>query len=657
MVIRINKVTIFSLLVMMVFTISGCDREKKGTILSQKDAYIYDTDYTYTVCVEKAGEYPIEFTRTSYDDEVIMYVNGIEKGSLDGKKMKKVYVNKGVNSITLKNGQTVTELVVEDGISNEEVGAYTDYIIYEAENSESNLVNIEESRTYREVASEASGKKCMKLTNEGDYVSFTLEQPADAMIIRYSIPDSEEGNGLVVPITVVVGDKEQKVEVTSKYSWVYGYFPWSNDPATANEGGGHMFFDDVRVVLDKVYPAGTNILLKKEADCNIEFLYVDFIECTERPPVIEMSTNALNILDFGAISDDGEDDAVAIYNCIQKAAEQGMEVYIPKGEFEIGNPIFPNGIVMDKDDITIRGAGMWHTVLKGENAAFAIRAGNLSFYDFSVMGNVTQRRDSLDPPAFDMTRHSRKMRNVQLQNIWMEHWKVGLWSNGVNGVRIAGSRIRNTYADGINLCGGTSNSVVEHNDIRYTGDDGIASWSRGVLSENNKIVHNTVSLPWLANNIALYGGKDVDVRNNLLKDTICFGSGVNLSTKFNPQLPEGTIRIENNKMIRCGSYDYDIKKEYGAIWINTIEGYNNTAQCIIRGNIIEDSAYQGINFYNNGLIDNIHIEDNKINICGTYGIEIAPDANGVAKIINNKITNAQSSEILNHAEDKFIIEE
>ncbi len=106
----------------------------------------------------------------------------------------------------------------------------------------------------------------------------------------------------------------------------------------------------------------------------------------------------------------------------------------------------------------------------------------------------------------------------------------------VDGISIMGCRIRNTYTDGINLCAGISHCVVVQNDLRNTGDDGIAMFNRGVLCVENKIIHNTVKFPWLANNIALYGGKDIEVSHNLLVDMICFGSGINISTNFKPQV-------------------------------------------------------------------------------------------------------------------------
>ena len=65
-----------------------------------------------------------------------------------------------------------------------------------------------------------------------------------------------------------------------------------------------------------------------------------------------------------------------------------------------------------------------------------------------------------------------------VQNVWIEHTKVGMWLDGpFSGLLIVGSRIHDTTADGINLHGGVTSSTITNSDIRNTGDDGIALWA------------------------------------------------------------------------------------------------------------------------------------------------------------------------------------
>ena len=626
----------------------------KDTVYLREDAYVFQTAYTYVVSAKKEGDYRVKLKGKEIK-EVSIKVNGIIQTEAAGSKEITLHLNKGINSLTFDDGNKIDQVVLKDSGKKNPYGAFLTYDSYEGEVCETNSKISEEGRAYREFASEASERKYVTLDCTGDYISFKLKNAANALVIRYCIPDSKDGKGLSDSINLYAGEDKKTVEVTSKYSWVYGNFPWNNDPSAKKEGAGHMFFDDTRVILDKTYPAGTEIKLQKDKENTAEYYLIDLIETEEVSAPLPMPENALNITDFGAVQGDGEDDAKAIADCIKKAAEEKKEVYIPAGVFEIGNPVFINGFVLREDGITIRGAGMWHTVLHGNASAFTIRAGNLSFYDFSLLGEVTRRRDSLDPPAFSMVTPVKGMENIHIQNIWMEHWKVGVWADVTNGINIMGCRIRNTFADGINLCGGTSNCVVTQNDIRNTGDDAIAMFNRGVLGVNNRVLYNTVSLPWLANNIALYGGKDITLRGNWLKDTICFGGGINISTNFTPQVFERTILIENNKLERCGSLENNLNANYGAIWVNTVEGYDNLANCLIKNNQITDSTYQALSFFNKGQVENMVIEKNKIHRCGTYAIETAQEAKGSVLIRDNQISDAKSGEINTNNNDNFII--
>lgn len=406
-------------------------------------------------------------------------------------------------------------------------------------------------------------------------------------------------------------------------------------------------------MLDKTYLAGTTITVTKTDKTNVDFLCVDLIDAEQVDGPIAQPENSLSITDFGAIANDGIEDGLAIEHCIEAALKEGKEVYIPAGEFTIQDPFYVNGIVLRKDNIVIRGAGMWHTILHGNASGFAIRAGNIAFYDFSLVGEVTSRRDELDPPAFDMTMALTNLRNVRFQNIWIEHYKVGLWADVTNGISMMGCRIRNTFADGLNLCGGTKNSVVTQNDIRNTGDDSIAMFSRGVLDENILISYNTVSSPWLANGIAAYGGKNITIRGNLVKDTVLNGAGVNISTNFSPQVFQGTITVEDNELRRTGGTDYEIT--CGGIWINTMYGFDNNAECIIRNNRIEDSSYYGVSFHNGGKIGNMTFKDNLI-VGGRIGFFAYTEACGTVKLINNTVQDSKSDALVNFASEKLKFE-
>ena len=123
-------------------------------------------------------------------------------------------------------------------------GATVPYTEYEAESSSTNGVVIGPDRTYRTVASESSGRRAVRLDNAGKYTQFTLTKPANSLVVRYSIPDNAAGTGITAPLGVYVGGSKVKdLTLTSAYSWVYGNYPFPNDPGL---GGGHRFYDEVR---------------------------------------------------------------------------------------------------------------------------------------------------------------------------------------------------------------------------------------------------------------------------------------------------------------------------------------------------------------------------------------------------------------------------
>jgi hypothetical protein len=298
---------------------------------------------------------------------------------------------------------------------------------------------------------------------------------------------------------------------------------------------------------------------------------------------------------------------------------------------------------------------MWYSILQGDYAAFFVKASNIAFYDFSLRGTAVARRDSIDPSAIETDYNTPVMKNMTVQNVWIEHYKTGIWTHNMNGLHIVGCRIRDTFADGMNLRKGTSNAVVEQCDVRNTGDDAIALWSSEASDTKVSIRFNTVGLQWLANNIAVYGGTDIEITDNLLRDTVVNGAGINISTNFDPKPFMGNITVARNTLERCGSQDGNNNQNDGAIWFNTVQGNDNHAQIIVKDNVILDSTYQGISFSNRGTIDNVVLEGNVIDVCGSYGIDIIKGAKGSIKGKNNLIQNMMLGDINNNELNSFVI--
>jgi hypothetical protein len=630
-----------------------------------KTAYVSGDSISFTVYTEQSDIYQVKLTYQGKKVPVTVLVNGITQADviLPAGSELKLKLNKGINTITVEGSTAIDSITVCDSLNINYRGASLSYTQYQAEDCNTTGTVLNENRAYHEITSEAAGRLAVSLEGTGQYIKLTLTEPANSLVLRYCIPDSEDGTGMDASLNLYIdGRKYQSMELTSRYSWVYGAYPWTNTPA---DGQAHHFFDEINIRLDQTYPAGTVIKLQKDAANYAEYYIVDEIDAEEIAESGSQPENSLSIADFGAVPGDGQDDSEAFYYCMAEAVKQGKEVWIPEGVFDINHPTSDydagdkedknRGILITQDNVVIRGAGMWYSILQGDYAAFFIKASNISLYDFSLRGTAAARRDSIDPSAIETDYNTPDMKKLTIQNVWIEHYKTGIWTHNMDGLQVIGCRIRNTFADGMNLRKGTSNAVVEQCDIRNTGDDAIALWSSEASDINIKIRFNKVGLQWLANNIAVYGGTDIEITDNLLYDTIVNGAGINISSNFDPQPFAGTVTVARNTLLRCGSEDSNNNQEDGAIWFNTVQGNDNNAKVVIEDNLILNSTYQGISFSNRGSVSDVTLEGNVILESGTYGIEILKAAKGSAYAKNNLIKDMMLEAVNNGSPKSFAL--
>jgi hypothetical protein len=109
-------------------------------------------------------------------------------------------------------------------------GADVPFAEQEAENAVTNGTVIGPGTQAYTLAAEASGRSAVSLA-PGQYVQFTLPSAANAINVRYSIPDSAAGGGITAPLDVGVnGNYHRTLTLTSQYSWLYGQYPYDNDP-------------------------------------------------------------------------------------------------------------------------------------------------------------------------------------------------------------------------------------------------------------------------------------------------------------------------------------------------------------------------------------------------------------------------------------------
>ncbi len=515
-------------------------------------------------------------------------------------------------------------------------GAKLPFIQYEAENAATNGVILGPTRKFGEIANEASNKMAVNLDSTGDYVEFTLTEKTNSLVIRYSIPDTNDGKGLTCPLSLYVnGTYKQDIILTSEYSWVYGKYPWSNNPELKEP---RYFFDEVSILLPEI-PAGSKLKLQLDSKEKIGFCIIDLIDTEVVGGPLTMPENFLSITDFGGVPNDGRDDSNALDACMRAAIEQKKGVWIPAGVFNFSSRERHIG------NVILRGAGMWHTVLKVDENMFWGSGNNFELHDIAIYGNTKFRVDTISEDGF---RGSAGKGSV-IENIWFNHLKCGVWSEkNTDGLIIRNCRFRNLMADGINLCLGTKNSIVENCHFRGTGDDAIAMWAatyngNQLPSENNTARFNTIQCPWLANGIAIYGGRNQTIEDNIVFDTVINGAGININTNYNPIPFSGFITAQRNTLIRCGSFTDKIKSPMkGAIFICTSGAGGIEAALTMRDVDIYDATYDGITFEGKNRVLNAKFENILIDGAGKWGIRTAGKSVGSASFTNVKIQNAVS---------------
>jgi hypothetical protein len=534
-------------------------------------------------------------------------------------------------------------------------GATVAFSEQEAEKAATNGTIIGPSRTAYTLPTEASGRSAVTLT-AGQYVEFTLPSAANAITVRYSIPDAANGGGITSPLAVTVnGGARKTMTLTSQYSWLYNQYPFSNDPnagllhpdwwitecgcvpaattptpTVATPFRPNHFYDEQRLLLGKTYQAGDTVRLtvpaKGAATTTVDLLDSELVAA---PRVVK---KAANVLEFGADPSGKRDSANAFDKAIAYAKTKNLTVYVPQGTYQVNRHIIV-------DNVTIEGAGNWYTIITGHEVALStptpdgsVHTGvgfygkdaslggstNVHLSGFAIEGDVRERIDTDQVNGI-----GGALSNSTIDGLYIQHTKVGMWFDGpMTNLSITNNVIVDQIADGLNFHTGVTNSVVSNNFIRNSGDDGLAMWSEKIADAGNTFDHNTVQTPVLANGIAIYGGTDNTVSNNLVADPIREGSAIQVGSRFGAEAFTGHLWITNNTTVRAGTYELNWNIGLGAIWFYALEK-NIDADIQVVGDNFLDNTYNAImlvadwpvkDLYS---ITNLHFADVKVDGTGT----------------------------------------
>ena len=476
-------------------------------------------------------------------------------------------------------------------------GASVPFVEQEAENASTNGTLLAKSFRANTLAGEASGRRAVQI-GAGQYVDFTLSAPANSIVVRASVPDGASGSLAVS----APGMAAKNLPVTSKYGWYYGSYPFNNNAGDVNP---HHFYDESRMLLGANLPAGT--VVRVAAGGGTSTYTVDLADFEQVAAPLPRPAGSLSVVDYGADPTGATESANAFDAAIAAGRSQGKVVWIPEGTFTITRHVIV-------DNVTLRGAGPWYSVLHGNRVGlYGNYAPNVSrnvgLYDFAIIGEVQERDDSDQVNAI-----GGALSNSVVSNIWMQHVKVGMWMDGpFDGLKVQNCRILDTTADGVNFHDGVTNSSVTNTFVRNTGDDGLAMWAEHNQERSNSFTNNTVLLPILANNIAIYGGSDITVSGNVVADTQSQGGGLHFANRFSAVPVAGTFTVANNTTLRAGNLDPNWQFGVGAIWFDARDGQmTNTIN--VTGLNLYDSPYEAIHFIDS-QVTGVHFDD--VNVVGT----------------------------------------
>jgi hypothetical protein len=504
-------------------------------------------------------------------------------------------------------------------------GATVDFAEQEAENARHNGTVIGPDRAAYTLAGEASGRTAVRLA-PGQYVEFTLPSPANAINVRYSIPDAPTGGGITAPLGVAVGGRSTKtMTLTSQYAYLYNQYPFTNDPTAgllhpdwwitecacvpaattptpeiAKPFRPMHFYDEQRLLLGRTYRAGERIRLT--ASSGAAWTVIDLLD-SQLVAAPHVSLVASNVLLFGADPTGRRDSAAAFDAAIAFARKARLKVYVPPGTYQVNRHLVV-------DDVTIEGAGNWYTIIKGREVALAeptpdgsVHTGvgfygrdaadggsrNVHLSGFAIEGDVRERIDTDQVNGV-----GGALSDSTLDGLYLRHTKVGMWFDGpMSNLVVANNVIVDQIADALNFHTGVTKSVVRNNFIRNTGDDGLAMWSEKTADAGNTFDHNTVQTPTLANGIAIYGGTDNTVSGNLVADPIREGSGIHVGSRFGAEPFAGDLTIKNNTVVRAGTFELNWRIGLGAIWIYALDR-SIDANIQVTGDHYLDNTYNAI---------------------------------------------------------------
>jgi len=494
------------------------------------------------------------------------------------------------NELPIKQGNNVSNTPLFVG-----QGANMPYDSYEAEAGTigGGAAIIGPNRTIGDLAGEASGREAVTLNNAGNFVQWTSREATNTFVVRFSIPDSAGGGGINATLDLYVnGTLVEPLNLSSHFAWLYGAETGPGDSPSA--GSPRHIYDEASFMLPQSFPQGSVIKLQKDASNTSQYA-IDFMNLEQVTPIA--NPNPATFLTPTGFDQQSVQNALNTVGSDTTGKFAG--VYLPAGQYQTTGKFQVSGKAFQ-----IVGAGPWFTQFStpisqtDTDAGFSVQssANGSTFTGFAFFGNYTTRIDG-PGKVFDLADVS----NLTISNLWVEHMVVAVWGSHVNGLKISDLRIRDTFADGINLNNGSENNTVSNSEARSTGDDSFALFAAQDHNSSDltgNLYQNLTSLlTWRAASFAIYGGEGNTYQNLFSADTLTFPgltlSSLNFGFPFQGFGSGAKTNVSNLSLVRDGGHFFGAQ-DFPAVWAfaatNPFQGIR------VSDLTVTDPTYAGVMF-------------------------------------------------------------
>lgn len=488
---------------------------------------------------------------------------------------------------------------------------------------------------------EASRLTALSLCKKGDYVSWTVDRPGRGVTLRFSLPDSSDGKGMKGDLILSVADGRPDVRLTlnSYWAWQYTAIAHSDEKYPDNTPSDSKFarmrFDETSLLLDADIPSGTEVTLTKADDNDIPYT-IDFMELEPVAPALRFE----DVEYADKVLYDGSELSGFV------AANAGRAIFIPEGVWNVSRPIN-----ITAPDTRIIGAGMWYTTVNftassDDRSQYAARGFHSQQSRTELRGmsinTVNNKRYFRNNPSFQVGKglNGSWGEDSKVSDVRIEHFECGAWITGGRRLTVEHSRLRNNYADGINLANNSTDCRVSHCSFRNNGDDDMASWSTGDFATGNEFAYNTAENNWRASSLGIFGGCRQRAHHIAVYDGMEAGVRVTCDFPGTGFSSEGEILLEEISIYRCGALR-GTPGQQGGFWggsdasLELRAGYAYDLRNVsVRKVDIHDSRYDAVSIeaQSGKRVENLELHDIGIHGVGGYGygvnIQTAVRGNG-----------------------------